>query len=403
MLLSLANGAVPPLGSTKLSLPTATPSTVKSSTSKNVTAPPSHSTTPTTGATDSTHSGCYAYFNAHGGCVARTSSNNCPPKKTSIQVEQLTTDDAALPTGNIATGGVMPPAVGATPPTGTTPPPTHVKLHRRSASMFRRSDEDAERTLEPTVLAAVQPPGSKTLSTGPPLASTDANNSSTGTTVKTPVVDTPAGSPPGDSSSYLSDSSVTIPADLPGNSSTSPAKTPGGSVTAPVEIPGGSVTSPGKLPESPVTAPGKTSAGTVPPPSVTPVTTPVSSGSSKTIDGICGPYNTETDLGVCLWSGSDTEGKDISKSGWLSSAITTNCGKEVAVLKAGLSKPVVLKVIDGCNFATPKPEVGCSQIFLTKKAFKALGPTAKEEADGFFTDHLVWDFLAVTNSSNVPV
>ncbi|EGF98092.1 uncharacterized protein MELLADRAFT_96159 [Melampsora larici-populina 98AG31] len=232
------------------------------------------------------------------------------------------------------------------PPKGVTPPATPVKLHRRSVSMFRRSDEGVVEAIEPNVLAAVVPPSQQALGTGPPL-SVGGSSSSSLATSKTPET-------------------------LPVNSSSSvstPTKLPGGSVSPPT----GSVTTP-----------------------------PVTSGSSSTTEGICGTYNTETDLGVCLWSGSDTDGKDISKSGWVSSAITTNCGREVAVLRTGLTKPVVLKVIDGCNFATTTADVGCSQIYLTKMAFKALNPTAEENSSGFFKDALVWDFLAVSNPANVP-
>ncbi|KNZ48053.1 uncharacterized protein VP01_593g2 [Puccinia sorghi] len=97
-------------------------------------------------------------------------------------------------------------------------------------------------------------------------------------------------------------------------------------------------------------------------------------------NGICGNYNTDTELGVCLWSGIDETGKDPSKSGWLSGAATTNCKREVEVWRAATpEKKITAKVLDGCGLNAKAFKVGCENLFLTKKLLTALDPTANGE------------------------
>ncbi|KAI8457397.1 hypothetical protein BY996DRAFT_6913445 [Phakopsora pachyrhizi] len=127
---------------------------------------------------------------------------------------------------------------------------------------------------------------------------------------------------------------------------------------------------------------------------------PVNGGTG---DGICGKYNSDTELGVCLWSGEDTTGQDPAKSGWLNSALTDNCKKLVAVYRSEAQQPIVAKVLDGCDFRTTKASFGCSQIYLTKKAFMALNPSKEDLNNGFFRDSLMWDFIPQSNPSTGPI
>lgn len=38
-----------------------------------------------------------------------------------------------------------------------------------------------------------------------------------------------------------------------------------------------------------------------------------------------------------------------------------------ALLRNGMTKPVIARVIDGCNFLITQNAIGCSQLYLTKK------------------------------------
>lgn len=108
--------------------------------------------------------------------------------------------------------------------------------------------------------------------------------------------------------------------------------------------------------------------------------------------GICGPVSTETTIGVCLWSGSDSSGADLNKSGWLTTALNSNCGKEVIVSRAdNPSVTITAKVVDGCGFNQLKAEVGCSEIYLTKMAFISLKPNELESKSGHL-NNIVWKF-----------
>lgn len=113
-------------------------------------------------------------------------------------------------------------------------------------------------------------------------------------------------------------------------------------------------------------------------------------------DGACGPYNSEKQLGVCLWSG-DAASKDPKKSGWISVEQRGNCGKTVFVQRANNPDTLIFaKVVDGCSFNIADHHTGCAQIFLTRKAFDAMKPTPEELQAGAITN-LVWDFNTKAN------
>ncbi|KAH9809696.1 hypothetical protein DFH28DRAFT_904553 [Melampsora americana] len=106
--------------------------------------------------------------------------------------------------------------------------------------------------------------------------------------------------------------------------------------------------------------------------------------------GVCGPVSTENVLGVCLWSGSDSTGSDPSKSGWLTSGLNSNCGKEVLVYRSDdPTVKITAKVVDACGFNKLKAETGCSEIYLTKMAFLAMKPNESESKTGHL-NNLVW-------------
>ncbi|EGG08557.1 uncharacterized protein MELLADRAFT_77357 [Melampsora larici-populina 98AG31] len=108
--------------------------------------------------------------------------------------------------------------------------------------------------------------------------------------------------------------------------------------------------------------------------------------------GICGPVLTDSVLGVCLWSGSDQTGNDVNQSGWLTTALNSNCGKEVILSRSdNPSLTITAKVVDGCGFNQLKADVGCSEIYLTKMAFLALKPNEIESKSGHL-NNLVWKF-----------
>ncbi|KAH9817825.1 hypothetical protein DFH28DRAFT_888799 [Melampsora americana] len=118
--------------------------------------------------------------------------------------------------------------------------------------------------------------------------------------------------------------------------------------------------------------------------------------------GICGEYDGEAEYAVCLWSGSDDKGRDVSKSGWLNTAITKNCGKRVKVSRPG-SPFIIARVMDGCSFEVKDPSIGCNQIFLSKQVFLSMKPTRKELITGTLEGGVIWDFLSSSDEKSVPV
>lgn len=124
-------------------------------------------------------------------------------------------------------------------------------------------------------------------------------------------------------------------------------------------------------------------------------------------DGICGAYNTETTSGVCLWSGSNwVDGSDPQTAGWLNGAATGNCGKQVYIQRQGQPETVQFApVLDGCNFWTTQPEVGCFQIWMTKDLFNKFSPTEEESRNLLISSTFTWDFdnLHGQSPQNAPL
>ncbi|EGG07304.1 uncharacterized protein MELLADRAFT_105821 [Melampsora larici-populina 98AG31] len=124
-------------------------------------------------------------------------------------------------------------------------------------------------------------------------------------------------------------------------------------------------------------------------------------------DGICGPYNTDTTSGVCLWSGSNwVDGSDPQTAGWLNGAATGNCGKQVYIQRQNQPETVqYAPVLDGCNFWTRQPEVGCFQIWMTKDLFDKFSPTEEESQNLLISSTFTWDFdnLHGQSPQNAPL
>ncbi|CAH7677464.1 secreted protein [Phakopsora pachyrhizi] len=113
--------------------------------------------------------------------------------------------------------------------------------------------------------------------------------------------------------------------------------------------------------------------------------------------GICGPYDTENVVGVCLWSGIDPKSNEPSKMGWMTENSRINCGKRVFVQRAGRPETLIFaQVVDGCGFNMKEHRTACAQIYLTKKAFDAMKPTQEELKKGAISN-LLWDFNTEEN------
>lgn len=109
-------------------------------------------------------------------------------------------------------------------------------------------------------------------------------------------------------------------------------------------------------------------------------------------NGICGHYSTHH-RGACLWVGTEqVKGDNASTAGWLNGAKTSNCGKQLYVERKDNTSIVIFPpIVDGCTFYTTDIQVGCFEIALTKKSWKEMHPTPKEEAQGYL-DGVIWDF-----------
>ncbi|KAA1112190.1 hypothetical protein PGTUg99_008708 [Puccinia graminis f. sp. tritici] len=119
---------------------------------------------------------------------------------------------------------------------------------------------------------------------------------------------------------------------------------------------------------------------------------------------ICGNYDGEEQMGVCLWSGPSSGTPDSNGSGWVSSNITGNCHKEVILQRSGSNSPmIVARVLEGCSFSTEELSTGCSQIYITKKVFMALNPSPTELEKGALEDTITWDFNSRGNIFNSAV
>ncbi|KAI7950956.1 hypothetical protein MJO29_009630, partial [Puccinia striiformis f. sp. tritici] len=97
---------------------------------------------------------------------------------------------------------------------------------------------------------------------------------------------------------------------------------------------------------------------------------------------ICGDYDGEEQMGVCLWSGPSSDSQYGNESGWVSSILQ----------RTGSASPlIVARVLEGCNFNTADLSIGCSQIYVTKKVFMALNPNPSELEQGALQDPITWD------------
>nr|AGT80097.1 putative secreted protein [Hemileia vastatrix] len=90
-------------------------------------------------------------------------------------------------------------------------------------------------------------------------------------------------------------------------------------------------------------------------------------------EGICGRYNPETDLAVCLFSGIDPQGLDPQKGGWVSRE--TPCLILLSFFVYSIinhpgSSPMTAKITDGCNFNAATNVDGCGNIFVTSALIK---------------------------------
>jgi len=121
--------------------------------------------------------------------------------------------------------------------------------------------------------------------------------------------------------------------------------------------------------------------------------------------GNCQFYNTTSDMGVCLWSGPQSN-VSAASAGWLNSQLTQNCRKQVWIQRQG--QPATVKyvpILDSCGFNTDAPEIGCFQVFVTKALFDAFNATDEENAAGALMN-LSWDFDNPPNANkpqNAPI
>ncbi|KAG0141653.1 hypothetical protein CROQUDRAFT_110356 [Cronartium quercuum f. sp. fusiforme G11] len=296
--------------------------------------------------------GCYAWASSQFGCTFRSGTNNCQPKKTSMLVQQFGVDENQTSTtvgGFAAKGVLLPPTALETKGSPVPIVPPKARGRRAVPPPLQYGGPVTGAVTPPPITGAVTPPPITGAVTPPPT--TGAMTAPPTTGAMTPPPTTDAVTPP----------STTDPVPPPSSMSS----------TLPPE----------SLPSPPV-------------PTQTNMTSTSTPGVAQ---GICGPYYPDVDLGVCVWSGSDKgsdQGIDPSKSGWLNSAATGNCGKQVTVKRGDITQ--TFKIYNGCDFGTLDPAVGCPQIYLTKAAFNKLNPTPDEAAEGSFKDPLYWDFVETT-------
>ncbi|PLW50254.1 hypothetical protein PCANC_05627 [Puccinia coronata f. sp. avenae] len=123
-------------------------------------------------------------------------------------------------------------------------------------------------------------------------------------------------------------------------------------------------------------------------------------------NGICGFYNSTTELGVCLWSGPEQNNPTADTSGWLNGLKPDNCRKGVYVQRKNNPHSVqYVPVLDGCSFDTKEYDPGCYDIALTIQLFERFNPTADERRDGLLYGGLTWDFDSIngTHPQNAPI
>jgi len=109
--------------------------------------------------------------------------------------------------------------------------------------------------------------------------------------------------------------------------------------------------------------------------------------------GICGFYDTNTELGVCLWSGAEQNNPTVETAGWLNGLKTSNCRKRIYIQRKGDPSSVkFVPVLDGCSFNEKSLLPGCFDIAVTVKLFNAFNPTADEVKSGTLLGGFTWDF-----------
>ncbi|EHS63013.1 hypothetical protein PGT21_018361 [Puccinia graminis f. sp. tritici] len=117
-------------------------------------------------------------------------------------------------------------------------------------------------------------------------------------------------------------------------------------------------------------------------------------------NGTCGHYDTNTQLGVCLWNGAEQDNPTAETAGWLNGDQTANCGKQVYIQRKGHPETVqYVNVLDGCYFEAKTPEPGCFEIGITLALFNKLNPTSQEQQDGYIYDGISWDFNKPNNTA----
>ncbi|KAH9824252.1 hypothetical protein DFH28DRAFT_1118070 [Melampsora americana] len=115
--------------------------------------------------------------------------------------------------------------------------------------------------------------------------------------------------------------------------------------------------------------------------------------------GICGYYDTNTTLGVCLWSGEGyVDSKGEALSGWLNGTQTKNCNKKVYIQRQGKPETVqYAEVLDGCGLYTTDPSMGCFQAWMTILLFDKFNPTKEERKNFKMNDIFTWEFVDGSN------
>ncbi|EGF99406.1 uncharacterized protein MELLADRAFT_94651 [Melampsora larici-populina 98AG31] len=376
-------------------------------------------TTNTTGST-----GCFAYFNTKQGCASSNGRNNCPPKVTTGPVKQVEichsvhTDNVTaksqspvksyesnevkesfLTRRKISLGTVE---LEASPNKSNLGDFTVVANSSDGSSLDSNIEMSSDKSPNDFNLPLSSGIGSHSVaradsSSTPPLANLSSNAKTNGMNASLSQGDGLSASSSLDSKTSLNNSNVPL-------TSVSGSKPVAGVDSLPTP------------PQTNLTSNATTGSGI--PPSDAPISKPPTGGvsdASSSRDGvadgsrssnpkICKPYDSETEIGLCLWSGVDQTGKDRKQSGWISASAVENCGKEIIFTRTGsTTQPIVGKLLDGCQLEATTPSAGCSQVWLTKKAFMALNPSAEEIASETLNGTLTWDFNSQTNPSNMAV
>ncbi|KAH9821218.1 hypothetical protein DFH28DRAFT_583272 [Melampsora americana] len=378
-------------------------------------------TTNTTGST-----GCFAYFNTKQGCASSDGHNNCPPKVTTGPVKQFGLNQISPSTTPVTD----PKPKSASEFSASTLGNATVK------SQFPVKSDQSNEVKESFLIRRKIPQGTIELkvaqnnSNSTDSISTTVSNSSDASLLNSKIEvssnkslnnpNVPLSSGPGFHSIAGAGSLSTPPLANLSNNKTSlsinnvssgpslpDSKTSLNSSNA--TLTSGSSLNPvagvASLPTPPQAnlSSNATTGSAIPPPISKPPTGGAPDASSSQ-DAICKPYDSETEIGICLWSGLDQTGNDRKQSGWISASAAENCGKEIIFARTGsTAKPIVGKLLDGCQLEATTLSAGCSQVFLTKKAFLALNPTAEEIASETLNGTLTWDFNSHNNTANMAV